>query len=96
VTAKIETHEFLRFATNAGWLSTWYSYTFRGGFFSGEFRKYIVAKKTSKAESDPETIALLRRFSVGSQIQIRIDPDRPAKSIVEFHESSGGVVRTDG
>lgn len=83
VPARVEAREFLRFATNAGWFSVSYSYVFGGGRFSGELRKWMISTKTSKAESDPDTIEFSRRFPVNMQLQIRVDPSEPAKSVVD-------------
>jgi hypothetical protein len=81
VPARVEAHEFLRFSTNAGWFSVRYSYAFGKEVFSGEMRKWIIARKTSRAESDPDTIELSKLFPVGSQIQVRVDPTQPARSV---------------
>lgn len=83
VPGSIAGREFLRLATNAGWLSLSYTYTFDRQVFSGELRKWIVSRKTSKAESDPDTIEFSRRFPVGSQIRVRVDPQQPARSVVD-------------
>ena len=83
VSGHIEAQEFLRFATNAGWLSVSYSYTFGKKVFSGEFRKWIISKKTSKAESDPDTIEFFKRFPVGSQVRVQVDPQQPTRSVVD-------------
>ncbi len=86
VPGRIEAREFLRFATNAGWLNVSYSYTFQGAAFSGEFRKWILSKKTSKAESDPETIGLCRRFPLGPQITVRVNPLQLSRSVVDHED----------
>jgi len=85
VSGRIESREFLRFATNAGWFSVSYSYTYGKGVFSGEFRKWIISRKTSKAESDPDTIEFSKHFPVGSQIRVRVDPQEPARSVVDSY-----------
>jgi hypothetical protein len=83
VSATVQAQEFLRFATNAGWLSVSYTYAFANEVFSGEFRKWIISKKSSKAESDPETIDFSRRFPLGSQIGVRVDPEQPGRSVAD-------------
>ena len=86
VCGRIEAREFVRFATNAGWFSVSYSYAFREGTFSGEFRKWILSKKTSKAESDPDVIEFSKRFLVGSQIRVRVDPRQSARSVIDHED----------
>jgi hypothetical protein len=79
----VEACSFLRFATNAGWFSVSYSYAFGNELFSGELRKWIIARKTSRAESDPDTIEVSKLFPLGLQIRVRVDPKRPARSVVD-------------
>jgi hypothetical protein len=81
VAATVQAQSFLRFATNAGWLSVSYTYTFADEVFTGELRKWIISKKTSKAESDPDTIDYSKRFPLGSRINVLVDPDRPRRSL---------------
>jgi hypothetical protein len=81
--ATIQAQEFLRFSTNAGWLSVSYSYTFADEVFTGEFRKWIISKKTSRAESDPDTIDISKRFPLDSKIPVRVDPEQPGRSAVD-------------
>jgi hypothetical protein len=90
ISATVRALEFLRFSTNAGWLSVSYTFTVADQLFSGELRKWIISKKTSKAESDPDTIDFSKRFRVDSQILVRVDPDQPVRSVVD---QSNGLIR---
>jgi hypothetical protein len=51
--------------------------------FIGELRHWIVATKTSIAESDPDTLAFSSRFPPGSSIQVRVDPSHASRSVAE-------------
>jgi len=83
---RVEACDFLRFATNAGWFSARYSYSFGTEVFSGEMRKWIIARKSSRAETDPDTIELSKLYPVGSQIRVRVDPKEPTRSVVARRE----------
>ncbi len=83
--ATIESRSFLRFSSNAGWLCVSYSYTVGEDVFSREVRKWWVSKVSSRAETDPVTVELSRQFPPGSRLQVRIDSDCAARSVMDVY-----------
>jgi hypothetical protein len=84
VVGKVAGREFLRFSSNGGWFSLDYAYVFDGQIHSGELRKWIMPKKTSTAATDPVTVELSKRFPDNAQIQVRVDPQQPDRSVANF------------
>jgi hypothetical protein len=73
----VEGYEFLSASKN-GWLVVYYSYTFGGQSFSGEWRSWLLFSFSS-IEAEAEKITA--RFPVGVRIEIRVDPNNPSRSI---------------
>jgi hypothetical protein len=81
VTGRVSGREFLRFATNAGWFSVHYTHDCSSETLVGETRTWIISKKTSKAESDPDTLQASKDYPPGSEIRLRVDPREPSRSV---------------
>ena len=73
----VEGYEFLSASQN-GWLVVYYSYSFDGQSFSGEWRTWLVFWFSS---IEVETDKVTARLPVGTKIEIRVDPNNPSKSI---------------
>jgi hypothetical protein len=84
VDGKVVGREFLRFSSNGGWFSLFYTYNFSGQIHSGELRKSMMSRKTSKAETDPDTVEFSKRFPDKLPIRVRVDPEKPSRSVVDF------------
>ena len=78
---QVEGREFLRFATNAGWFSVHYTHDCSSETLVGETRTWIISKKTSKAESDPDTLQASKDYPPGPEIRLRVDPREPSRSV---------------
>ena len=77
VRATVEGYEFLAAGQN-GWLVIFYSYEFAGERYSGEVRTWLMVRYPGQEESVCDVI---RRFPRGAQIDVRVDPRRPARSV---------------
>ncbi len=43
-----------------------------------------MPKKTSTAATDPDTVELPKRFPDNAQIQVRVDPQHPDRSVADL------------
>jgi hypothetical protein len=84
VDGRVAGREFLRFSSNGGWFSLTYTYIFGEEMHSGELRKWLMPKKTSKAETDPATAEFSERFPNNAQIRVRVDPQQPGRSVADI------------
>jgi len=72
----VEGYEFLSASKN-GWLVVYYSYTFGGQGFSGEWRTWLLFSFSS---IEVATEKITSRLPVGAKIELRVDPNNPSRS----------------
>src|SRR6476660_10150804 len=69
-TGKVEGYEFLA-ARNNGWLVVYYSYDYRGQWYAGQFRRWLLINTSDR---DAIAIKAQKLFPNGSRVAIRVDP----------------------
>ena len=73
----VEGYEFLS-ANQNGWLIVFYSYTFGGQNYSGEWRTWRVFSFSS---IEAVTEKVTARLPVGARIEVRVNPINPSESV---------------
>lgn len=76
----IEGYELLA-ARDNGWFVVFYSYTFGGERFSGEWRKWLLFT-FSKPEKSLQDI--VDRLPIGTHIAVRVDPTNSGRSVAKL------------
>lgn len=80
VSGVVEDYELL-LARGNGWFVILYSYAFKGTEYSGEFRKWLLFSFSSE---DAQTGKMMKQFPRGAAIPLRIDPQKPSRSVVDW------------
>ena len=79
VTGVVEGYELL-LARQNGWFVILYSYLFNGTNYSGEHRKWLLFSFSSE---EAQTGKVMKRFPRGAEITVRVDPEKPNRSVVD-------------
>jgi predicted phosphoadenosine phosphosulfate sulfurtransferase len=80
VQAKVEGHEVLVAGSN-GWVVAFYSYSLNGEQFTGEWRKWFIARM---GDYQSAAAKIIDRVSQGKTIDVRVDPQRPTNSVADI------------
>jgi len=78
ISATVQSYEFL-LSGNNGWLVVFYSYQVEGEYHSGEFRKWSCF---SSAQYQEQIAKYTRRYPIGAELIVRVDPNDADNSVV--------------